>query len=131
MTDEILQELHACGFDDLRPAHIRLAQHFDENGSRITDLAKRAQLTKQTVVHTVNDLERLGYAYRASDPADARAKLVLMTERGRQSIRAGEQIAARIEQRWARLIGKRNLHTLRELLLGLTNALGKETGASP
>ncbi len=74
-------------------------------------------------MHTVNDLERLGYAYRAPDPADARAKLVLMTERGRRSIRAGERIAAQIEQRWARLIGNRKFQSLRELLLGLIDAL--------
>jgi hypothetical protein len=70
---------HARGLDDLPPAHIPLAQHLDENGLRITDLAERAPLTLQTVVHTVNDLERGWAIATAPDPADARAKLVLMT----------------------------------------------------
>ena len=46
-----------------------------------------------------------------------------MTERGHRSIRAGEEIAAELEQRWAALIGKRRFQTLRELLIGLTDAL--------
>ena len=63
-------------------------------GSRVTELAQLAQVTKPTVVYLVNDLERLGYVERIPDPADGRAKLVCLTERG---VRAQE--AARRDRR--------------------------------
>jgi DNA-binding MarR family transcriptional regulator len=126
MTSQLLEELAAAGFDDLRPAHLQVVQHLDQHGSRITELANRAQLTKQTVVHTVNDLARLGYIQRVPDGRDARAKLVIPTERGRAAIATGVRIVQNIERRWADLIGTEELQRLRELLLALNAAIWPE-----
>jgi DNA-binding MarR family transcriptional regulator len=126
MTSQLLEELAAAGFEDLRPAHLQVVQHLDQRGSRITELANRAQLTKQTVVHTVNDLARLGYIQRVPDRRDARAKLVIPTERGRAAIAAGVRIVQDIERRWADLIGAEELQSLRELLLALNAAIWPE-----
>ena len=126
MTSQLLAELAAAGFDDLRPAHLHGFQHLDEQGSRITELARRAQLTKQTVVHTINDLERLGYTERIPDGRDARAKLVVPTERGQAAIHAGVRIVQDIERQWAAQLGPKKLATLRELLLALNAAIWPE-----
>jgi DNA-binding MarR family transcriptional regulator len=123
MTAELLRELTVAGFDDLRPAHLNVVQHLDERGSRITDLAERAGLTKQTVVHTVNALERLGYTQRVADTSDARAKLVVPTHRGQAATDTGRRIVERIEARWAKLIGASELARLRGLLLKLNSQL--------
>ena len=64
------------GFADARPALSVVFQHMRDEGSRITDIAERAQLTKPTVVYLVNELEALGYVERIPDPHDGRAKLV-------------------------------------------------------
>src|ERR671926_1985567 len=69
------------GFADARPALSAVFQHVRNDGSRVTEIAERAQLTKQTVVYLVNDLERLGYVERAADPEDGRAKLLPPTAR--------------------------------------------------
>lgn len=123
MTSQLLAELAAAGYDDLRPAHLHVVQHLDERGSRVTELARRAQLTKQTVVHTINDLERLGYVRRDADPDDARAKLVVPTERGHAAIRTGRRVVQGIEHQWAELLGSDRLESLRNLLVSLNEAI--------
>ena len=111
------------GFGDLRLSHTAIAQHIEDSGSRVTDLAERAQLTKPSVVYIVNDLERLGYVERVPDPADGRAKLVRFTKRGIQAQQAGREIVAQIERDWSRALGRRDFATLRELLQRLHDAL--------
>ena len=80
-------------------------------------------MTKPTVVYLVNDLERLGYVERRPDPADGRAKLVCLTERGAKAQRAGTEIVAQIERDWSELLGERDFATLRELLGRLHDSL--------
>lgn len=75
--NELVSEgLAERGFPDFRPAHGTIGQHIADRGSRVTELAQLAQVSKPTVVYLVNDLERLGYVERVPDPADGRAKLV-------------------------------------------------------
>ena len=72
----VAEEMARRGYGDLRPALLAVAQHISADGTRITELAARTWLTKATVVHAVDELERLGYVTRERDPSDRRAKLV-------------------------------------------------------
>jgi DNA-binding MarR family transcriptional regulator len=94
-----------------------------DEGSRITEIADRAQLTKATVVYLVDDLEQLGYVERIPDPADGRAKLVRLTAKGQEAVEAARDIAAGIEREWAELIGEQNMRQLESLLLLLRERL--------
>ena len=111
------------GFLDFRPALGTIGQHVSDTGSRVTDLAQLAQVSKPTVVYLVNDLERLGYVERVPDPSDGRAKLVRLTERGRQAQQAAREIVAEIEADWSNLLGRRDFATLRRLLERLHDEL--------
>ena len=53
-------ELAAAGFADLRPAHFSVFQHLPADGARVTDLAERAQITKQSMGYLVDHLEERG-----------------------------------------------------------------------
>src|SRR3954469_8658075 len=97
------------GFDDIRPALSVVFQHMRDEGSRITEIAARAQLTKQTVVYLVNELEALGYVERAADAADGRAKLVRATARGHAAVSEAHRAAADIERGWTALIGEQRM----------------------
>lgn len=119
------------GFADLRAAHGTVGQHIADRGSRVTELAQLAQVTKPTVVYLVNDLERLGYVERIPDPVDGRAKLVCFTERGAQAQEAAREILAEIEQDWSQLLGARDFATLRDLLQCLHEALWPRAASSP
>jgi DNA-binding MarR family transcriptional regulator len=122
--NELVSEgLAERGFADFRPAHGTIGQHIADRGSRVTELAQLAQVSKATVVYLVNDLERLGYVERVPDPADGRAKLVCLTERGARAQEAAREIVVQIEQDWSQLLGRRDFATLRGLLQRLHEAL--------
>jgi DNA-binding MarR family transcriptional regulator len=111
--------LAAAGFDDLRPAHTAVFQHIEANGSRLTDLADRAQITKQSMGYLVDYLEGRGYVERRRDPTDRRATLICLTERGWDQVRAALAIIASIEEEWAGRLGKRRMDDLRAALAEL------------
>src|SRR4051812_11373773 len=97
-------ELARHGFEDLRPALLAVGQHVGAHGTRITELAERAWLSKATVVHAVDELERLGYVRRVPDPADRRAKLVMATERARAAEQVVRDLAIEIRDAWAAVL---------------------------
>lgn len=114
------------GFGDVRPAHSRVFTSVAGQGSRITDMAAKALLTKQAMQYLVDDLERLGYTERIPDPADRRAKLVRLTPRGREAVLLGREAIAATERRWAETLGKEKMRLLRELLEELVAVLRAE-----
>src|SRR5258707_3983268 len=111
--------LAEAGFDDLRPAHTAVFQHIEADGSRLTDLAERAQITKQSMGYLVDYLERRGYLERRPDPTDRRVALICLTDRGWDQIGAALSIIAAIEHDWATRIGKRRMDELRDVLIEL------------
>ena len=122
--NEIVSErLAELGYENFRTAHGTIGQHIADRGSRVTELAELAQVSKPTVVYLVNDLEQLGYVERVPDPDDGRAKLVRLTERGLAAQRAGTQIVRQIEADWSALVGAREFEELRTLLQRLHDAL--------
>ena len=114
---ELLSRLNAAGYDDLRPAHLVVFQHIDPAGSRVTELAARAQLAKPSMSYLVEELERRGYLERRLDPTDGRARLVHLTERGWAEIADALEIIAAMETELATVVGDRRWHTLRKLLV--------------
>jgi len=123
VTRRVSEGLAGAGFDDIRPAHTAVFQHIKAEGSRLSELAERAQLTKQSMGYLVDYLEERGYLERRPDPTDRRATLVCLTERGWDEVRAALRIIAEIEKDWSRRLGKPRMPQLRELL----SALGRMT----
>ena len=70
------------GHPDMRSAHVQVLRNLDPAGTRSTVLAQRAQVTKQTMSRLVKELAVSGYVSLSPDPADSRASLVRLTERG-------------------------------------------------
>lgn len=119
MESEVLRALAAAGFADVTLAQARVFQRIDPDGSRLTDLAESAQVTKQTAGYLVDQLERAGYVERRADPRDGRARLVWVAERGAEAVRVGARVVSDIEARWAAHLGPRRMAQLRETLLAL------------
>ena len=124
---ELFARLKELGFAELRPAHGCVFGNIDDDeGSRLTELAERSGLTKQSVGEAVADLERLDFVERVSDPADGRAKIIRLTPHGREALSASQDIFADIEGRFAAEVGEERYADFRETLLelqGLTRAL--------
>ena len=118
----LADELAEAGFDDIRPAHTGVFQHIKADGSRLSELAQRAQLTKQSMGYLVDYLEERGYVERRPDPTDRRASLILLTERGWEQVRAALRIIAGIEDEWAQWLGTGRMEELRKMLTDLDDA---------
>lgn len=119
MEHRVFQALAEAGYDDVTPAQARIFQRIGPDGSRLTDLAEAAQVTKQTAGFLVDQLERAGYVERTRDPSDARARLVRVTERGAATGPIGAKVISEIEAEWAEHIGARRMAQLRDTLARL------------
>jgi DNA-binding MarR family transcriptional regulator len=116
-STELTERVAAAGYADIRPGHGCVFGGIDpENGSRLTDLADRAMMTKQSVGEVVSDLEKRGYVERVPDPEDGRAKIIRLTTKGRDVYLTGWQLNDEIEQEWAARFGQDQVAALREAL---------------
>lgn len=100
-------------------AQSRLAARIGPEGTRLTDLAAQAQVTKQTAAHLVNELERAGYVERVPDPADGRARLVRLTESARPLVAAADAAVAAELASWREHLGDERMRQLEETLTRL------------
>jgi DNA-binding MarR family transcriptional regulator len=92
----------------------------------LSELARRAQLTKQLVNYLATTLEERGYVERVPDPIDGRARIVRLTERGQQAAEVGREIIESIEGEWAISLGSENMDELRSFLERLINIAGRQ-----
>lgn len=99
-----------------KPSHSAVFAQIDPEGSRLTDLARGANMTPQAMGELVDELEGLGYVVRRPDPTDRRAKLIVLTERGQECIAAGLATIDGLEQRLTEILGERGHQQLRRLL---------------
>ena len=113
---EFRAELEAGEFADIRPTHGCVFRFVKGEGMRLTRLAELASLTKQSAGEIVDDLVARGYAKRIPDPADRRAKLICLTERGREAQAHGFRLFAKVEKRWVDRYGRAEIERLRATL---------------
>jgi DNA-binding MarR family transcriptional regulator len=110
----------AAGFGDVRPAHYAVFRFLKPEGSRVTELAEEARMTKQSMGELVAYLEQRGYVERLPDPRDGRARIVVWTEAGRRWTEAAAERLGEIEDALAeRLGGQERLEELAGSLEGL------------
>jgi len=113
---EVYEGLGARGFTDIRPAHSAVFRHLSPGGSRLTALAERAGMTKQSMAYLVDGLERAGYLDSTPDPRDGRARIVRLTARGQAVLMVLLELGAAAEARLAARIGARKAAAMRSAL---------------
>ena len=119
LETRVFDAVAAAGFDDLTMAQARVLQRIGPNGTRLTELAEAAQVTKQTAGFLVDQLERAGYVERVPDPADGRARLVRITDKAAEAIPIADEEITRIEAEWSSHLGARRMANLRDALTRL------------
>ena len=119
LNARLVADVTGAGFTEVRSAHFAVFKHLDSDGARQTDLAARAQMTKQSMCALIDDLERWGYVERVVDPADARARIVRQTERGRALDRVARASIRAFEEDRERQIGAERMRLFRALLTEL------------
>jgi DNA-binding MarR family transcriptional regulator len=103
----------------VKPSHSAVFGQMTDQGARLTELARVANMTPQAMGELVDELEGLGYLVRTPDPTDRRAKLIMLTESGRQCVAAGVATIGDIEDRITEALGARGHGQLRRMLLTL------------
>jgi DNA-binding MarR family transcriptional regulator len=117
---ELFERVETAGYGDLRPGHGCVFGNIDPDGSRLTDLAERARMTKQSVGEVASDLEARGYVERVPDPNDGRAKIIRLTERGRDAQAIGRALIDDLERDWGERFGADRVAALRDALEVIT-----------
>jgi DNA-binding MarR family transcriptional regulator len=106
----------AAGFADITPAQARVAARIGPRGTRVSDLAAQARVTKQTAGALVEQLEANGYVERVADPHDGRARLVRLTPRAREVVVVADAAVDRVLREWADHVGADRLEQVLEVL---------------
>src|SRR3954467_14655420 len=98
--DELHRRLAQRGHPDVRPAHGYAFQAIGPDGTTAGELGQRLGVTKQAAGQMVDDLIRLDYVERGPDPSDGRRRLVTLTPRGVDCLRASAEIFDELLTEW-------------------------------
>ena len=105
-----------------KPSHSAVFSQIRPEGSRLSELARGANITAQAMGELVDELENMQYVVRRPDPTDRRAKLIVLTPKGRACIAAGIVTIEGIEEQISQTLGADGHQQLQDLLQRLIDA---------
>lgn len=114
--ERVIELLVESGHDEVTQSHINATRHLDVGGTRLTEMAHRAAMTKQSMSELVDQLEEKGLVTRRPDPLDGRARLVCFTPAGLAWLDDFRAAVKQAEREMARAIGADALHAVKEAL---------------
>ena len=88
---------HLAERDQVGAAHVHITRHLSLRGSRLTELAAHAGMTKQAMGDLVLQCEAWGLVQREPDPLDRRARRIVFTPTGLQWLGAFRRAVAQAE----------------------------------
>jgi DNA-binding MarR family transcriptional regulator len=109
-------------YPTLRGSHFRILQLIPDGGSRVTDLAERALMTKQALGQLVDHLQSEGFVESLQLPQDRRVRLVRRTAKGTEARNIAIEVIANVEEEWKAEVGERRYATMRAVLRELADA---------
>lgn len=109
---DLFRRAQASGYADLREAHLQVFGVIDWSGSRLTDLALRANMTPPSMAELVDELQAMGFLERRPDPTDRRAKLIRPTSKGKWAIVLALRAVEEIERDYAEIVGPERYEAL-------------------
>jgi len=101
-----------AGYRDIREAHLQVFGALDWTGTRLTDLAARANMTPPSMAELVDELQDAGYLERRPDPSDGRAKLIRPTHKGRRLLVEALRAVREIEAGYSEAVGSERYESL-------------------
>lgn len=113
LVEGIDTRMRARGYEDIRPAHGFAFARISGSGATVTDVAEHLSVTKQAASLLIGELVDKGYVERRPHPTDARAKLLVLTGKGRECTRAADTAAAEVVGAWREILGDDGVTTLR------------------
>ena len=117
LIDGISAGVRARGFGDVRPAHGFAFTLLSAGGATITQLAEHLDVTRQAAAQLVDELVAKGYVERRPHPQDARARLIVLTDKGNACTQAAQAAITETLRPWETALGPDRLLRLRDELL--------------
>ena len=108
-----------AGYADLAPSHMLLFRYPTLADMRPSQLAEQLGMSKQGVNDLLRQLEAKGYVELRPDPADGRARLITLTDRGSALMEAIRTAAQHVAAEWARSVGHQRFEAFRGTLVRL------------
>ena len=132
LATDLNDKLLEAGVTDHRDSWNNVMPHIPASGIRLTELAERANMTKQAMAELVAEIERRGYLHRTTDPADRRAKIIKFTGQGWATVNLALSALAELEAEIAGRLGEPVVRQLRSTLLQIIDrpAYTKRGGSS-
>lgn len=110
------ERVAAIGFPDIAVADSDVLIHVSATGTRLADIAKSHNLTKQSIHERVHSLIGRGYLALSADPHDKRVKVVQLTERGLKLTMALTKVKQGLHREALAALGAADMAKLREML---------------
>jgi DNA-binding MarR family transcriptional regulator len=117
MAIDLNDKLTEAGVTGQRDSWNNVMPHIPPSGIRLTELAARANMTKQAMAELVAEIERRGYLRRTTDPADRRAKIITFTDQGWATVNLALAALAELEAEITGRLGESAVRQLRSTLL--------------
>ncbi len=128
---QALRYLHESGFPLIKSADAHVMRTMHLEGSRVTDMARQAGISKQAMSKLVLAFIDKGYLNWADDPNDKRNRIVYVTAAGRELLACGITALQRAEQDISDVIGDTDLEKFRQVLLKIKLAKNIRQGTRP
>lgn len=123
-ASRILECYRQQGYDQIRGLHGALFRNLELDGTRLTTLAARAGITHRAMAKIVDDVERLGFLSRATDPVDRRATLIQFTDKGLRLLKDSSAIIEQIYADYSAIAGAEVVQHLEHRLYSFLSILG-------
>lgn len=109
-------KLEQAGYHGLTLLQAEVISHIDTNGTRVVNIARKMGVTKQSSGEVVQQLEKLGYVERVTDPQDARAMVIQFTSLGEELLVKTDTVKKELEQECISSLGKFNFKAFKKSL---------------
>ena len=116
LQNHMVEAQHRRGHPVVKHAHNAVFGTLQESGSRASDMATRAGMTRQSMGEVIRDMVGLGILEMRPDPEDRRAKLVTYSQAGRDLARDGYQHLIELEKRFVEEFGEDEYELVRKFL---------------
>jgi DNA-binding MarR family transcriptional regulator len=131
VAERLNAAVERAGIDDMRSSYGFVIRALDEAPQGLTELAERLGVTKQAAIKVVDDMEAHGFLVREPHPADRRAKLLALTDKGKAVRKAALAESRRMERELRRELGDADVDALRRVLIRFGERHGEASGARP
>ncbi|MGR6874819.1 MarR family winged helix-turn-helix transcriptional regulator [Pseudomonas sp. HK3] len=112
-TRQVLEKLASDGITGITLRHFVVIPYVDDKGIRATEIARQAGVSKQAVSKLIDELVDNDYLEIKADPADKRASLVFISEKGREFLQLAIAHTKNIEKKWATKVGEKDFATMK------------------